>query len=60
MSQTAIPYHFLRGGTSRGPYMLRSDLPKDREKLAEVLVAIIGSGHPLNIDGIGGGVAVTT
>ena len=40
--------------------MLRSDLPKDREKLAEVLVAIIGSGHPLNIDGIGGGVAVTT
>ena len=40
--------------------MLRSDLPKDREKLAEVLVAMIGSGHPLNIDGIGGGVAVTT
>ena len=60
MSLTAIPYHFLRGGTSRGPYMLRSDLPKDQETLAEVLVAIIGAGHPLNIDGIGGGVAVTT
>ena len=60
VSQTAIPYHFLRGGTSRGPYMLRSDLPNDRERLADVLVAIIGSGHPLNIDGIGGGVAVTT
>jgi len=60
MTQTAIPYLFMRGGTSRGPYMRREDLPKDPDKLAEVLVAIVGSGHPLNIDGIGGGTAVTT
>ena len=60
MSQTAIPFLFFRGGTSRGPYMLRSDLPKDRQQLESVLVSIVGSGHPLNIDGIGGGVAVTT
>ena len=60
MSQTAVPYLFFRGGTSRGPYILRTDLPEDRGKLAEVLSAIVGSGHPLNIDGIGGGVAVTT
>ena len=60
MTQTAIPYLFMRGGTSRGPYMLRSDLPEDRDALAKVLIAIVGSGHPLNIDGIGGGVAVTT
>ncbi len=60
MSQTAIPFFFMRGGTSRGPYMLRSDLPEDREALARVLVAMVGSGHPLNIDGIGGGAAVTT
>ena len=60
MSQTAIPFHFFRGGTSRGPYFLRDDLPKDREKLAAVLIAAVGSGHPLNIDGIGGGAAVTT
>ncbi len=60
MTQTAIPFWFLRGGTSRGPYFKRSDLPEDREALAEVLVAAIGSGHPLNIDGIGGGNAVTT
>lgn len=60
VSQTGIPFHLFRGGTSRGPYFLRSDLPKDRKKLAEVLVAIVGSGHPLNIDGIGGGTAVTT
>ncbi len=60
MTQTAIPFHFMRGGTSRGPYMNRADLPEDRDRLADVLVAITGSGHKLNIDGIGGGAAVTT
>jgi len=60
MAQTAIPFLFMRGGTSRGPYINRAELPKDREKLAEVLIAMLGSGHPLNIDGIGGGAAVTT
>ncbi len=60
MTQIAIPYLFMRGGTSRGPYFHRNDLPEDRETLADVLVAAVGSGHPLNIDGIGGGAAVTT
>lgn len=60
MTQTAIPFLFLRGGTSRGPYFRRADLPEDLDTLAEVLIAVVGSGHPLNIDGIGGGAAVTT
>lgn len=60
MTQTAIPFLFMRGGTSRGPYMNRKDLPEDLEVLSKVLVAAVGSGHPLNIDGIGGGAAVTT
>ena len=60
MRQTAIPYHFLRGGTSRGPYFKRSDLPDDREKLSEVLISVVGAGNPRNIDGLGGGNAVTT
>ena len=60
MTQTAIPYLFMRGGTSRGPYMLRDALPSDQDELAKVLVSLIGSGHPLNIDGLGGGAAVTT
>ena len=60
MTQTAIPFLFMRGGTSRGPYMNRADLPEDRDTLARVLVAMLGAGHPLNIDGIGGGAAVTT
>lgn len=60
MTQTAIPFWFMRGGTSRGPYFKRDDLPEDLETLAKVLVAAVGSGHPLNIDGVGGGNAVTT
>ncbi|MFK8077850.1 MAG: 4-oxalomesaconate tautomerase [Granulosicoccus sp.] len=60
MKQTAIPYVFMRGGTSRGPYFNRAHLPDDLETLARVLIAAIGSGHPLNIDGIGGGRPVTT
>ncbi|TRW99401.1 4-oxalomesaconate tautomerase [Paracoccus sp. M683] len=60
MTQTAIPYLFLRGGTSRGPYFRRGDLPQDQDTLSEVLMAAVGAGHPLNIDGIGGGNAVTT
>lgn len=60
MKQMAIPFHFMRGGTSRGPYFNRADLPQDRDRLAEVLIAAIGAGHPLNIDGIGGGNSVTT
>lgn len=60
MTQTAIPFHFLRGGTSRGPYFLRSDLPEDETALSEVLMAVLGAGQTFNIDGIGGGNAVTT
>lgn len=60
MGLTAIPFLFMRGGTSRGPYFNRADLPPDRDTLAAVLLDAIGAGHPQNIDGIGGGVAVTT
>lgn len=58
--QTGIPFVFMRGGTSRGPYFNRADLPEDLDVLADVLIAAVGSGHALNIDGIGGGAAVTT
>ena len=60
MIQTEIPFLFMRGGSSRGPYLHREDLPEDRDTLADVLISMVGAGHPLNIDGIGGGAAVTT
>ena len=58
--QTAIPYLFMRGGSSRGPIFQLKDLPTDWDKISEVLIAAVGAGHPLNIDGIGGGNSVTT
>ena len=58
--QIAVPCLFMRGGTSRGPYFNRHHLPSDLDKLSKVLVAAVGAGHKLNINGIGGGVAVTT
>ena len=60
MAQTGIPFLFMRGGTSRGPYLRRDQPPDDMDRLAAVPVAMLGSGHPINIDGIGGGTAVTT
>ena len=60
MNQKSVPYWFMRGGTSRGPYFKRDDLPNDLDSLSEILVATVGAGHPLNIDGVGGGNAVTT
>jgi 4-oxalomesaconate tautomerase len=60
MPQTAIPFLFMRGGTSRGPFFKRADLPDDLDALAQVLVSAVGAGHPLNIDGVGGSAAVTT
>lgn len=44
----------MRGGTSRGPYFKLADLPADRETLARVLLAVMGSPDNRQIDGIGG------
>lgn len=60
MAQQPIPFLFMRGGSSRGPFFKREDLPQDLEALSSVLVGVVGAGHEINIDGIGGGVAVTT
>ena len=59
MSQIPIPYLFMRGGTSRGPYFRKEDLPSSEGELSKVLLSVIGSGNPRNIDGIGGGNPVT-
>jgi len=57
---TNLPCTLMRGGTSRGPYFLASDLPKDRDAIAEILMKAMGSGHELQIEGIGGGNSLTS
>ncbi|ACP22075.1 putative membrane protein (plasmid) [Sinorhizobium fredii NGR234] len=56
----AIPCVLMRGGTSKGPFFLASDLPADASERDKILLSVMGSGHPLQIDGIGGGNPVTS
>ena len=43
-----------RGGTSKGLFFLVSDLPADQPERDAILLAIMGSGHPMQVDGVGG------
>ena len=49
----------MRGDTSRGPYLDAASLPENRDDITKILLRVMGAGHPLNIDGIGGGNQVT-
>jgi 2-methylaconitate cis-trans-isomerase PrpF len=51
----AIPCTLMRGGTSKGPFFLAEDLPADPAARDAVPIAALGAGHPLQIDGVGGG-----
>jgi 4-oxalomesaconate tautomerase len=44
----------MRGGTSKGLYFVASDLPADPGERDALLVAVMGSGHPMQVDGVGG------
>lgn len=60
MAELTIPCMLMRGGTSKGPYLRLTDMPEDREQLAELLMKIMGAGHELQIDGLGGGNSLTS
>ena len=60
MTQRAIPCLFMRGGTSRGPYFLATDLPADARLRDRVLLAVMGSPDARQIDGIGGADSLTS
>lgn len=55
-----IPCVLMRGGTSRGPYFVETDLPGDSAARDRVLLAAMGSPHVLQVDGIGGAHALTS
>ncbi|HEY7658905.1 MAG TPA: 4-oxalomesaconate tautomerase [Burkholderiales bacterium] len=58
--QTRIPCVIMRGGTSRGPFFHASDLPADVPTRDAVLLAVMGSPHEIQVDGIGGSHSVTS
>ncbi|MFJ3980643.1 4-oxalomesaconate tautomerase [Streptomyces fungicidicus] len=50
----------MRGGTSKGAYFLAGDLPADAAARDALLLRIMGSPDPRQIDGLGGGHPLTS
>jgi 4-oxalomesaconate tautomerase len=50
----------MRGGTSKGAYFLTPDLPADAAARDALLLRIMGSPDPLQIDGLGGADPLTS
>jgi 4-oxalomesaconate tautomerase len=50
----------MRGGTSKGAYFLASDLPADTDERDDLLLRIMGSPDPRQIDGLGGAHPLTS
>ncbi|MYM26293.1 4-oxalomesaconate tautomerase [Duganella sp. FT135W] len=58
--QTPIPCVLMRGGTSKGAFFSAHDLPQDPEIRDAVLLAVMGSPDPRQIDGLGGADSLTS
>ncbi|WP_417562095.1 PrpF domain-containing protein [Microbacterium sp.] len=55
-----IPCMLLRGGTSKGAFFLADDVPSDPAVRDELMLRIMGSPDPAQIDGIGGAHPLTS
>lgn len=55
-----IPCMLMRGGTSKGAYFLAEDVPADPAVRDALLLTIMGSPDPKQIDGIGGAHPLTS
>ena len=51
---------WMRGGTSKGGYFLKDDLPADIAERDAFLLGVMGSSDPRQIDGMGGGDPLTS
>lgn len=55
-----IPCTIFRGGTSKGLYLMEKHLPPPGKSRDDLLLRLMGSPDPKQIDGLGGGVSVTS
>ena len=55
-----LPVSIIRGGTSKGVYLLEGDLPADRDAWEPLLLRLMGSPDRKQIDGLGGSQSVTS
>ncbi|KAJ7334051.1 DUF453 domain-containing protein [Mycena albidolilacea] len=56
-AQNPIPATFLRGGTSKGIFLHRDNLPADRDQWPRIFLGIMGSPDKEQLNGMGGGVS---
>lgn len=56
----SAPCMWMRGGTSKGGYFLKADLPADTAGRDAFLLAVMGSPDPRQIDGMGGADPLTS
>jgi 4-oxalomesaconate tautomerase len=57
---TGVRCTMLRGGTSRGLYFEPHDLPADPAERDDLLLRLMGTPDPRQIDGLGGGTSLTS
>jgi 4-oxalomesaconate tautomerase len=57
---TGVRCTMLRGGTSRGLYFEPGDLPADTGKRDDLLLRLMGTPDPRQIDGLGGSTSLTS
>ena len=55
-----VPCLWMRGGTSKGGYFLAADLPADPAARDALLLRVMGSPDPRQIDGMGGADPLTS
>ncbi|MET7464494.1 4-oxalomesaconate tautomerase [Nonomuraea sp. NPDC005501] len=55
-----LPCVLMRAGTSKGAYFLAGDLPADRADRDDLLLRVMGSPDPRQIDGLGGAHPLTS
>lgn len=58
--QFGVRCAIVRGGTSKGIFMLENDLPKEPVLRKKVIQAVFGSPDPRQIDGLGGADTLTS
>ena len=57
---TGIRCMWMRGGTSKGGYFLSEDIPTSKDERKSLLLRVMGSPDPRQIDGMGGSDPLTS
>jgi 4-oxalomesaconate tautomerase len=60
MVKRGIDCMMFRGGTSKGAYFLADDLPSDVAERDQILLSVMGSPDPRQVDGLGGAHPLTS